>query len=100
MIESTNTMDLGLIRDDANPLDKQVRYGDEMISEMFRKNRQYDNTDTIEVTEIEGHTETTRTPDTRGTSSFPSPIQFLPPRMRSVLAGLIMISQSMWDEAM
>lgn len=84
-----NTTDLGLIKDAANPLDRWAKRGTDMLAEMQRQSGQ------TEDSETNGQTETTQTSDAVGTPSAPPPVQSVPPRLRGMLVGFIMISQSM-----
>lgn len=78
MFEATNTTNLGLIRNIANPLARKEIKGAVMLKDMYLHSGQ---TETVEAAEIGGQTETTQTLDIMGIPSAPPPVQSVPPRL-------------------
>lgn len=74
MIESTNTTDLGLIRDTTNLLSRQARRGADMLAEIYRQSSQTEASETTDVAEVVGQTETIQTLDAVGTSGATPPV--------------------------
>lgn len=71
IIESTNTLNLGLIRDTTNLMARQARQQANMLEEIFRQSSQTEAAETVEVVVKGGQTGTTQTSDAVGISSAP-----------------------------
>lgn len=96
ILEDTRTIDLGLIRDAANPLTQQARQAADMMAAIFPQGGQDDN---AKEDEAGAQIETSHT-DVVGTSSSPPPLKFVPPRPQGMPSGIIMITQELWTEVM
>ncbi|KAF3651865.1 hypothetical protein FXO38_16395 [Capsicum annuum] len=83
-------MDLGLVRDVENPMDKPVRKESDMISEMFRQSEQAEATGQDD----KGVQTKLKTSNGESTARVPPLAHSVLPRPRVILVGLIVISRA------
>lgn len=100
MLVATNTNDLGLIRDAANPLDRHTWRGAEKLAKIYQYTSKTKATETSDFSKESGPTETTQTFDVTSTFGTLPLVQSIIPHPCGMPSWFIMNSKASCTMAM